>query len=132
MHKKHTTVLQFGKPHAKPAESAEKDKPFHSADLALAFGVMVAAVFFVSSLTEGSLTGDAMRVESVLNNTAVPVMSTGMQEMQEIREAEETGKIREILRENVKDASGEAFGYMGGKWNLWEYIGDVMADLLIG
>lgn len=123
---KHTTVLQFGKHHNKPTSTAEKIKkesPSRSADLTLAFGIMVAAVFFIGSLTESSLTGDARRVEAVLNDNAVPVMSTSV---------EDTEEIREILRENVRNASGEAFGYMGGKWNLWEYLGDIMAEMLIG
>ena len=131
MHKKTTTVLQFGKTPVRPAEPAKKTKKDPSAELALAFGVMVAAVFFVSSLTEGSLTGDAMRVESVLNDAAVPVMSTGVEETSETEEYNPE-EIREILRKNVRDASGEALGYMGGKWNLWEYLGDIMAEMLIG
>ena len=123
---KHTTVLQFGKHHHSSTDTAEKIKkevPSRSADLTLVFGAVVAAVFFISSLTGSSLNGDAMRVESVLNDKAVPVMSTGIEDAEE---------IREILRENVRDASGEAFGYMGGKWTLWEYLGDIMAEMLIG
>ena len=28
--------------------------------------------------------------------------------------------------------SGDPFGYMGGEWNFWEYLGDLMASLLAG
>lgn len=52
-------------------------------------------------------------------STAVAVMSTNVTQ---------DGEEREMLRE----VTGEPFGYMTGEWNLWEYIGDVMASLLTG
>ncbi len=121
-------TLQFGRKRPSPPSPPSH----HRANLTLFCGTLTAAVFFIGSLSGTSLSGDARRVESALD--AVTVMSTGVDEAPENNAPplSSADKVRERLRETVRDASGEPFGYMDGRWNLWEYLGDVMATLLVG
>lgn len=126
MNTKHTVKMQFG--HRK--STTQNPRPSeHTANITLLCGVLTAGIFFLGSLTEASLSGDAQRVASVCDSAAVPVMSFVTESS-----GEENGgdAVREFLRKSIRDTSAEPFGYMNGRWNLWEYLGDVMADLLIG
>ncbi|MBE6597815.1 MAG: hypothetical protein E7638_00045 [Ruminococcaceae bacterium] len=126
-------TLRFGKGRSTPSAQAQRNR---CADTALICGTITAAVFFVGTLSGSSLTADAHRAESVLASSSVPAMSTAVDSSSlaptpdNIPQSAE--EMREILRKNVRDTSGEPFGYMGGQWNLWEYLGDLMADLLVG
>lgn len=119
--KQTTTTLQFGRKRVVTEQQKNKDR---SADLALICGVITVGVFFFGSLTGGSLTEDGKRAEAALS---VPVMSY-------ITESDgaEAGSVKEFIRKSIRDTSAEPFGYMDGRWNFWEYLGDVMADLLMG
>jgi len=161
MYRKSTTVITFGKRRKNTAEKVKNqinadctscgNENHAAANSVMLFGIIVSAVFFTVSLSgitpEHSLSSDAARIESVFNDNAgyntvsdsensfseycVPVMSSGVEPSPSDSESSDL-TVREKLRENIRSASGEAFGYMDGKWNLWEYLGDVMADLLIG
>jgi len=87
------------------------------ADLVFLCGTVF--VFLFLYRMTGGLTADAERLYPGTTETAVAVMSSSV--------AEEDTE-REILQE----VTGEPFGYMTGEWNLWEYIGDLMASLLMG
>ena len=115
------TTLTFGKKRQK--ESSKNPSVTSAADLALLCGVITAAVFFLGSLSP--------TVEDTVHAplTAIPVMSGAVEVSSS---ADDVPEIRERLRENIRNASGEPFGYMNGRWNLWEYLGDVMASLLLG
>ncbi len=114
------TTLTFGKKRRKDPS------PTPAADLALLCGVITAAVFFLASL---SPVRQSTGSPGTASDHAVPVMSGAVTEAPD---AQDFTDVRELLRENVRHASGEPFGYMNGSWNLWEYLGDVMASLLAG
>jgi len=124
---KHTTVLRFGRRRNRSPEPQSDRKNAAAADSVFVMGVAVVSLFFITALSGRSLSHDAARVESVFRDAAVPVMSSTVSEL-----PEDPADIREILRDNIRDTAGEPFGYMGGRWNLWEYLGDVMAALLVG
>ncbi len=128
MKQNNTTTLQFGRKRAVPKQQKTADR---SADLALICGVITVGVFFFGSLTGGSLTEDGKRAEAALDRDAVPVMST-VTEADGEGDAAETDSVKEFIRKSIRDTSAEPFGYMDGRWNFWEYLGDVMADLLMG
>lgn len=118
------TTLQFGRKRAKPPkENSEK-----TANIALISGIITISVFFFCTLTGASLSHDGTQAESALRPNAVPVMSTVDPDCAET----DRGDVKEIIRKSIRDASAEPFGYLNGQWNLWEYLGDVMADMLLG
>ncbi len=132
-----TTVLRVGKRHDQKScgknGSPKRRWSLRTEDAVMIFGLLVVAAFFLSPILQTpffprksgepmGLSADAARLEEVF----LPVMSYTVEE-----EPEPEG-IRERIRKNVRSASGEAEGYLNGQWNLWEYIGDVMADLLVG
>lgn len=121
MKQNNTTTLQFGRKRALPQHQKNRDR---SADLALTCGLITVGVFFFGSLTGGSLTEDGKRAEDALS---VPVMSPVTE-----FDGAETESVKEFIRKSIRDTSAEPFGYMDGRWNFWEYLGDVMADLLMG
>ena len=122
MKKKSAAVLCFGK----KRKTDVKITSTRSAEIVLVCGVITMGVFFF-----GTLMGKTPSTvgEYLSSSDAIPVMS----EITEgITGQEET--VRETLRKTVRDAAamgGEPFGYVDGKWNLWEYLGDVMAALLL-
>ncbi len=91
-------------------------RSWDTADAVFVLGTLF-VLLFLYRMT-GGLSTDADRIMAG-ENVAVAVMSTGVAE---------SGEEKEMLRE----VTGEPFGYMSGEWNLWEYIGDVMASLLTG
>ena len=122
MKKKSVTTLCFGKKKKTDVNNA----PGRSAEIALVCGVITMGVFFFGTLT-GSVPSTAWNNHSP--SDTVPVMSEITEEFTEQEES-----ARETLRKAVRDAavtSGEPFGYVNGKWNLWEYLGDMMAALLL-
>lgn len=128
MRKKHVAILRFGK--AKKERKPEKRAA--SPDTVLLSGFLIVAVFFFASLSDGSLLGaDAKRIESALEKSrenAAQVMSESVEDFPHGAE-ERPERLRENDRD-ARDVGGEAAGYLNGRWNLWEYLGDVLADLL--
>ena len=125
MKKQTAEKLQFGR-----KRNAKKEKtPLDSADRALLCGIVTLGVLFF-----GILTGEES-AKAYVDGDAVPVMSILPTQGEEtlLRDAD---TVKEYLRKNSENGAalsgGEPFGYMDGKWNLWEYLGDVMADLLMG
>lgn len=104
-------------------QNREKKQPYNlhrkwdTADLVFILGTVM-VVLFLYRMT-GGLSTDAHTPGTDHEPAAVAVMSSNVSE---------SGEEREILRE----VTGEPFGYMTGEWNLWEYIGDLMASLLMG
>jgi hypothetical protein len=128
MNPKHAETLRFGK-------KREKHPPKNSSNAAnhvLLCGMIAVGIFFFVTLTGGSLSDDAERVESAFRGDSLPVMSTAYGETLSADGTDTDDTVREFIRKNIRDASAEPFGYMNGRWNLWEYLGDVMAELLMG
>ncbi|MBQ7922446.1 MAG: hypothetical protein IJ325_07710 [Clostridia bacterium] len=108
----------YGRPPKKHRnEDKKQPRRYDTADLIFLLGTLM-AVLFLYRMT-GGISSDAELLKTEQEQIAVAVMSTN---------AAESGGEREILRE----VTGEPFGYMTGEWNLWEYIGDLMASLLMG
>ena len=128
MKQKQTVKLQFGHKRSvkKTADSADR-----TANQTLILGVLTVGVFFFGTLTGTSLREDAERVESVYRENAVPVMNY-ITDPSEEKDVQSEASVKEFIRKSIRDTAAEPFGYMNGKWNLWEYLGDVMADLLLG
>ncbi len=128
MKQKQTVKLQFGRKRSvkETADSAER-----TANQTLILGLLTVGVFFFGTLTGTSLRKDAEQIESVYRDHAVPVMGY-ITETAEEEEGQSEASVKEFIRKSIRDTAAEPFGYMNGKWNLWEYLGDVMADLLLG
>ena len=121
MKQKHTETLRF----ERKREKSDPKTADRTAESVLLLGVIAVSVYFFGSMWGGPLTGEA---DPILNGNAIPVMSTFGEETA----SADGEELRELLRKNLRDTSAEPFGYMNGRWNLWEYLGDVMAELLIG
>lgn len=127
-----------GKPERLPPDTFTRraDAP----DAAALVCAVIAAVFFLGSFS-GGLRGDAAAVDALFEGGAVPVMSGAVESGSEntgVAAKDPAKESSPVLKERLRKAgvpseapSDEAFGYLEGKWNLWEYIGDVMADLLL-
>lgn len=124
MKRNHTEILRFGK----KREVHPPQNNSTAANHALLGGMIAAGIFFFGTLTGGSLSTDAERVEGAFRGDSHPVMS--MVEEESLPTDREN--IKEFIRKNIRDTAAEPFGYMNGRWNLWEYLGDVMAELLMG
>ena len=84
------------------------------------FVFLIGTVFILLFLYRMTANPAADTDRSAFSQQAV----TAVMSMNVSKNAEEGDRIREV--------TGEPFGYMSGEWNLWEYIGDVMASLLTG
>ena len=125
------TILRFGRPRdgrsrhstdPSPTQGTKKPtKKTPCAERTFLCSAVVAALFFIGALW-GAPVNEA---QSEAPREAIPVMATPTEQTTE-------ESVREILRKNIRDVSGEPFGYLDGQWNLWEYLGDVMAELLLG
>ncbi len=114
-------MYHYGRPQKIPQSAKEPEKEVvKGAKTVLILGAAMLTGFFLHVLLPEQ---DSMAYEMPAGYTAV--MSTAW-------EQEGSEETREMVRtpEESHHTGVEPFGYLEGEWNLWEYIGDLMASLL--
>ena len=101
-------------PIAKKQIILKKRQGLDTANLIFLLGIVMVVLFLYR--ISGGFTTDEKILTDQPKDGVVSVMA--------VTETEE----RELLQEVTVDPRG----YLDGEWNLWEYIGDLMASLLIG
>lgn len=124
MKSRYTETVRFGRKRKNQGPKKEST----AANLTLMGGIAALGVFFYGTLWGGIPMEKVGQTESDFFGEAVPVMSQSTEETLPA----DGENMKEFLRKSIRDTSAEPFGYMNGRWNLWEYLGDVMAELLMG